>query len=380
MLSLQIANRFLRKGGSQTVLIVIGISVGLAVVLFIGSLIASLQEFLIDQTLGSSPHVTMIPKEEGAVVEISDAQLSQLEKTDGLTSVLGMRESSAIYSQGRKSSPLVIKSSDPEGMEEIYGLSERLESGQYELGKDQVIVGKEFAEDFGLAAGDNVEITLSSGKPQSVTISGIYDLGSADINRRLLFTNDEFATDRLGFADDEYSAIEIQLSDVFASAEVSARLTKDFPEVNVLDWQVTRADLLQGLSAQGSSTLMIQVFVLIAVGLGIASTLSVSAIQKSRQIGILKAMGLSDLKSALVFIWQGLILGVVGTSLGILIGVGLIAAFQAFASGGAGFPISLQLDFLYLTAAVGIGVSVLSAVWPSRRTSRLDPIEVIQGG
>jgi lipoprotein-releasing system permease protein len=122
---------------------------------------------------------------------------------------------------------------------------------------------------------------------------------------------------------------------------------------------------------------MIQVFVLVAVALGIASTLAISAVQKTRQIGILKAMGLTDRRSGFVFLWAAALLGGTGTLLGVLLGLGLLAGFAA---SPILFPIIVQPGFVIGSSLVGIVVSLASAIIPSRRTSKLDPIEVIQGG
>jgi lipoprotein-releasing system permease protein len=122
--------------------------------------------------------------------------------------------------------------------------------------------------------------------------------------------------------------------------------------------------------------------VVIAVALGIASTLAVSAIQKTRQIGILKALGMSDGRTGTVFMWQGVMLGALGTAGGVGLALGLIAIFQQVSAGAeeALFPIEPQLGFIAISAAVGIGIAMASAIIPSRRTARLDPIEVIQNG
>ena len=126
---------------------------------------------------------------------------------------------------------------------------------------------------------------------------------------------------------------------------------------------------------------MIQVFVVIAVGLGIASTLAIAAVQKTRQIGILKALGLSDRRSGAVFLWQAALLGVMGTALGLAVGWGLIAGFDAAAAGSeALFPVEVDPAFAATSAAIGLGIALLSALIPYRSTSRLDPIEVIQNG
>ncbi len=91
--------------------------------------------------------------------------------------------------------------------------------------------------------------------------------------------------------------------------------------LKVTEWQAQNADLLSALKSQSSSSYMIQFFVLVAVALGIASTLAISAVQKTRQIGILKAMGMKDRQAGRIFLWQALILGVRGAAVGVVAGL-----------------------------------------------------------
>jgi len=115
----------------------------------------------------------------------------------------------------------------------------------------------------------------------------------------------------------------------------------------------------------------------IAVALGIASTLAISAVQKTRQIGILKAMGLSDRRAGRIFLWQATLLGVGGSASGVALAYGLLALF---ALAPTTFTVEPQPLFVLGSFSVGVGVALASSIIPIRGTSKLDPIEVIQNG
>ena len=183
------------------------------------------------------------------------------------------------------------------------------------------------------------------------------------------------AAEALSLEEDAYSAIEIQVDDVFASSEVATRLADE--DLTVIDWQDENEELLSGLAAQSGSSLMIQAFVLVAVALGIASTLAISAVQKTRQVGILKAMGMTDSAAGRIFLLQAAILGVCGVAAGIGLGYLLIFGFS-FAP--VDFSVRPSLSLIAISAVIGVAVAMLSSIIPSRSTSRVDPIEVIQGG
>ena len=149
------------------------------------------------------------------------------------------------------------------------------------------------------------------------------------------------------------------------------------PGVDVAEWQAQNADLLVALQSQGSSSYIIQTFVLVAIALGIASTLAIAAVQKTRQIGILKAMGLADRSAGRIFLWQAAILGLAGSATGVALSFALLELFKLAPTP---FDITIQPGFVAASGAIGLSVALLSSIVPIRRTSKLDPIEVIQGG
>lgn len=383
MLSLGIAARFLRKSPVQSILIAAGIAVGIGVQVFLGSLITSLQTSLVDQTIGSSPQLIVRAEKDGDPV-VFDAALKQaMESQPQITTVVPTRAFSAIFRQGAESAPLQFTGGDLAELDTIYDISGRLVAGTAGLGDGDVLVGKDFADSFALKPGDTAGFVLPDGKPAELTVSGVYDFGSAAANSATAFVDGVYAATVLGLEPDQYSAIDAQVDDVFASQEVASALKGEpaLSGLEVTEWQEANADLLSALQSQSSSSYMIQFFVLVAVALGIASTLAISAVQKTRQIGILKAMGMGDRQSGRIFLWQALILGVSGAAVGVGAGLGLIGLFTFIGRDSESlFPITPQVGFVAISFVVGVLVAVGSSLIPSRRTSKLDPIEVIQGG
>jgi lipoprotein-releasing system permease protein len=383
MLSLSIAARFLRKSPVQSVLIAAGIAVGIGVQVFLGSLITSLQSSLVNETIGNSPQLVVTAGTDGEAVTYTPQLKQAMEGQSEITTVVPTRAFSAIFRQGSESSPLQFTGGELEKLDTIYDLSGRIVAGEASLDAGQVLVGKDFADTYELKPGDTATFVLPSGDPAELSIAGVFDFGSAAANSATAFVNGGEAATVLGLTVDEYSAIDAQVDDVFSSEEVAASLRSDtaLSGLTVTEWQERNADLLSALQSQSSSSYMIQFFVLVAVALGIASTLAISAVQKTRQIGILKAMGMKDRQSGRIFLWQALILGVSGAAVGVAAGLGLIAVFTFLGRNSDSlFPITPELGFVAISFVVGVLVAVASSLIPSRRTSKLDPIEVIQGG
>jgi lipoprotein-releasing system permease protein len=372
VLALAIAARFLRSSLGQTSLIVAGIGVGIAVQIFVGSLITSLQADLIDSTVGSSPHLTLLPGEAGTVPSDLAERAGQEPE---VTAAIPVRRLSAIHATD-DGSALSVTGGTADELDAVYGLRGRIVEGEYSLEDGEILVGSGFRDDTGVGIDDTLPLVLPDGRTGEYTVAGVFDLGAAAANDRLAFLDAGSAADALGLGEDEYSAIEVQVEDVFASTEVATRLRAP-GDVEVVDWQDENEELLSGLAAQSGSSFMIQTFVLVAVALGIASTLAISAVQKTRQIGILKAMGMADGAAGRIFLLQAAILGAAGVVTGIGLGYLLIWGFS-FAP--VEFSVRPSATLILVSAAIGIAVALLSSVIPSRSTSRVDPIEVIQGG
>lgn len=379
MLSMRIAWRFLRSSPVQSGLIVAGIAVGIAVQVFVGSLITSLQESLVDQTIGSAPQITIRAEDDGDPVAYTDRVREVIAEQPRISkrTVVPVRSTTALYSDTSGSAPLNLIGGELRDLDGIYRLSERTTDGAASLRSSEIMVGKEFAEKFGVDAGDSLALTLQGGSRASFSVAGVFDLGSAAFNERQAFVNGSVPQSVLGWGGSEFSAIQMQLDEPFSSAEVAAAMRAKLPGVEVTEWQAENADLLVALQSQGSSSYLIQTFVLVAVALGIASTLAIAAVQKTRQIGILKAMGLSDSKAGRIFLWQAILMGGTGAASGVALAYFLLFGFSF---SGASFTIEPKLPFVLGSAAVGLGVALASSIIPTRSTSRLDPIEVIQGG
>ncbi|MBP1770658.1 MAG: ABC-type transport system, involved in lipoprotein release, permease component, partial [Candidatus Aminicenantes bacterium] len=175
------------------------------------------------------------------------------------------------------------------------------------------------------------------------------------------------------------SAIEVKVDDPFEAESLAAGFHREFSRVKFESWQSRNRELLTALRSQSSSSGIIQFFVLFAISLGIASVLGLAAVQKSRQIGILKAMGVDDRGAARIFLIQGLALGVGGAIVGIGLGYVIGQAYLKFVGSG-GFGLKLEaFNFIVPAVLAVIGAAVASVI-PARKASRLSPIEVIRNG
>jgi lipoprotein-releasing system permease protein len=379
MLSFSIAVRFLRKSPVQSILIAAGIAVGIGVQVFLGSLIIGLQDSLVDQTIGSSPQVTVQAKEQGSPVDYTTQVKDAVAAQSAITTQVPVRQFSAILKQGADTVPLQLTGGDLAQLNTIYDLSGKVVSGTASLTGPDIVLGNDLAEKYAIKPGQTVSLVLSNGKAIDERLAATVDFGSSQANLSLGFTSAEVAQQVLGYTGDQYSEIQAQVTNVFDSVQVADSLQAEpaLQGLKVTEWQAENQDLLSALQSQSSSSYTIQFFVLVAVALGIASTLAISAVQKTRQIGILKAMGMRDRQAGRIFLWQAALLGLCGAGAGVIVGVGLISLFSLT---GGSLTFGPKPGFTAISFVVGVLVALASSLIPSRRTSKLDPIEVIQGG
>ncbi len=384
-LSFSVAMRFLRSSKGQTVLIALGIAIGVSVQIFIGLLIQGLQQSLVDKTVGSSSHITVTSKNDDKLIDGWREKMDKIEGADSrIRNISVTADSPAFLKFGDNAEPVLLRGVVPEKADAIYKLKAALYEGGLPMKDNQVIIGRELSELLGLKTGDKVEVVTVDRKSMELEISGLYDLKVASINKSWAVVKLAAAQEFFGYGD-KVTSVEMQVEDVFSADTIAATIKDVLNEgsLSVTDWKAQNESLLSGLNGQSVSSIMIQVFVLVSVVLAIASVLAISVMQKSKQLGILKAMGLKDKNSSLVFLFQGLILGTAGAILGIALGVGLLAMFTTFAVNSDGSPvvaIFFNYPFIAFSGVIAIASAVLASLLPAAKSLRLSPMEVIRNG
>lgn len=383
-LSFDIAIRFLKSNKGQTFLILAGIVVGVAVQIFIGTLIGGLQKSLIDKTIGSSSQITIESANKDKYFNDDNSLYENLNQDNRITAVSKALDSSAFLYEDDQSYPIILRGFNLEDAEKIYKLKSNLVYGELPSNDYEVIIGKNLAQESGVEIGDIINVLTPQGKKVDVKVVGIYDLGVASVNKSWVVTTLE-SERKILEQDNQLSSIEIQVKDVFSADKIANDIAENqlSSGLKTSNWKEQNEQLLSGLSGQSASSYMIQVFVLVSVVLGISSVLAVSVIQRSKQIGILKAMGIKDRAASQIFLFQGLTLGVIGSVAGAIFGLSLTYSFSVFVKNSDGTPLVpfyIDYKFILISMVIAIVAATFAALIPARNSSKLNPIEVIKNG
>ncbi len=402
----QVATRFLREGRMQTVLIVVGVAAGVAVVAYISALITGLQSNTLEKTLGAQAHVIVSARDDvviaareptaGTAAWVQTQPRAQrprsianwrllvpvLEAMPQVAAVSPMVSGAGLAVRGEASKSISLLGVELDRYDRIVHLRSKVVAGEARLGPGEGIIGRELADDLGLRVGDRVSLVTGTGigtVTDSLRVTALVDLGVRELNRRTVIVPLRTAQSLVGLPGGATS-LDLVLTDVWAAQSLATDLSQRFP-YKVESWQEANAQLVAALNAQSISTGLIRGVVMVVVALGIASVLVVSVVQKRREIGILRAMGATRGQVLRIFLLQGAIVGALGSVLGVLLAVGLIGAFTTLVRGADGLPlfaITLSAGLALRIAGIATLCGVLAAVAPARRAARLDPAQAIR--
>jgi len=384
-LGFSIALRFLKSTRGQTILITLGIAIGVSVQIFIGSLIQGLQKGLVEKTIGNQSHITIKSDGDDALFNNYEDIMAKVKSTDKkIKAVSASYDNPVFLSMDDNTSSLVLRGFDLDNADKIYNINDRIIEGKYPDGKNEVILGSDLKEELGLSLNQTINIVTPSKENIDFKVVGFFDFKVVALNKTWALTTLE--TSQSIFNKSGYvNSIEIQVAEdsVFLADEIGDKIKSKIndDDLKVDNWKEQNEQLLSGLNGQSVSSIMIQVFVMISVVLGIASVLAITVMQKSKQIGILKAMGIKNGQASYIFLFEGLILGLLGAILGVIFGLLLSYAFTKFALNPDGTPvIDLYIDakFIAISGLIAVSASVLASLIPAVKSRKLDPIDVIR--
>ncbi len=247
-------------------------------------------------------------------------------------------------------------------------------AGVYQVGAGDVLVGTLLADELGLRVGSKLRLESGEGGAALVIVAGIFELGVRDLDLRYVYTDLKQAQSLLELPGG-VTMIDVTVNDLFAADATSNRIVR-LMGLKAESWMQSNAQLVNALRSQRMSTVMISFFVALSVTFGIASVLAISVTQRTREIGILRAMGTQRGQMLRIFLVQGALLALGGSALGSAVGYGLVWGFNTF--GPKLFFIPMPTLLVPVTMAVATLTGVLAAMVPAWRAARMDPVEAIR--
>lgn len=382
--SLKIAVRFLRSSKIQTFIIAIGIAIAVSVQIFIGLISQGLEKSLLSKVVGSFVHIsiTSSTKED---IEAWKGIKDKISSVDAdITTVAPVADYYTFISLGDKKKNVQVRGLLPEDINTLYDMKNKVYEGKMINKSGQALIGKELKNKLNINIGDKIDIVNFQGMKTQLTVSGFYDLGAVKLNSAWIITDLNTAQGLSGLGD-KITSMEISVKDAYNADYIGSDIQNHLKDrdLKVENWKEQNKFVASAIVGQKICSIIIQFFVILAAVLSIMSILNISVVQKYKQIGILKAMGIKDGSAGLIFLLEAFILGVIGTALGILFTLLYIKGFNRYIVASDGKPIIniiINNRFIMLSSLISVGSSILAAIFPALKSLRLSAMEVIKNG
>ncbi len=404
-LYLRLAWRNLWRHRRRTVIVVVAMALGLSMMMMYDGLIAGFDQAIYGgaiKVLGGNIQVhaagyrikaassSLMPlANDTAVVEAALAQPQVLAATRRINT-------GGLATSREGAFSVSIIGIEPEKEQEVNLAAQHVIAGRYLTADDldMIFIGKGLADAMAVQVGDRITVvgqaTHDQMRRRTMTVAGIYDLGMAEIEKRSIYVSLQEAQDLYGIAG-QSTEVAIVLKKLGQEPEVLAALRPALPGYEVDSWETNFPELTAALTTKGAVMNIFSVIILLIAGIGIMNLLLMAVYERRREIGLLGAMGLKPRQISLLFILEGLMMGMVGVAAGVALGllfnglfrqVGLdfgamanVTEYMALIEGRI-YP-EWGLDKLLGRALTVAIIAALAAFYPAREAAQREPAEAL---
>ncbi|MHB8095856.1 MAG: lipoprotein-releasing ABC transporter permease subunit [Candidatus Aminicenantales bacterium] len=397
-----VAKRYLTAKRKQafisviTLISILGITIGVMALVIAIALITGFQEDVQDKILGASAHI-MVSDLSGDGLKDYESLARTIAELDGVASVTPVVYGQALITGPSRSSGALFKGIDFEAEKGSASWLRKLESGRIPEGefKDGILLGRELAFNIGAGPGDFITVLTSASrlsplglfpKTKKFRVAGIFNTGLYEFDSSTVLAPLGPAQKFLGL-EAKVTYLQVRLDDIFAASRIAERIKESLPPVAyTTTWMELNKSLFSALKLEKNIMFLTIALIVFVAALNIIATLILMVMEKTRDIGILIAMGATATNIRRIFFYQGALIGITGTTLGV--GLGLVWCWLANTFRLIRIPVDIyQISFvpfrlkgldLLLIIGVSLAISLLSTLFPSHRAARTDPVVALK--
>lgn len=387
MYELKIALRQVFSRKRQTFFAILAVALAVAVITVMMAMLSGFQGELIKSSTENNPHIVINPKDEkNGFIHLYKSNSALISKKEGVIAVSPKYLGQAALEYKDNAEGISLQGVEPEAEDKVMRVSKDMIEGSFlslTHTRNGIILGDKLAENLEVQPGDRVDAVFPGSKTTSFKVIGLIHTGTA--------ADEVTAYARLDSVQDFFnepgvvSTIGVRVTDPYQADVIASSIERE-TELNAVSWIETNAEILNLLNTQKVFVNVFYILIYGIAGFGIANTLITIVAQRTREIGILKAMGASQKSIMIVFLFQSVILGAMGLVLGTILGYIATITLQSYKIavpqemyfGLQTLPLEVEpLNFVY-AAFFAFIINIISGIYPARKAAKLDPIKAIE--
>jgi lipoprotein-releasing system permease protein len=366
-----------------TFISILGIAVGVTSLIVVIGVMSGFDNDLKDKIVGANPHIIVEYEDDFADQESVFEKLKKEKEVVGISPFLS---GEAMLSFNDRVAGVAVRGIDPLRESEVTRLNEYVKEGRFSLSQEGIIVGIELASRYGVGIGDRLKILSPSEEAREYKVEGIFESGMYDYDANLVFLDLRQAQELFG-GSGRLSGIGLKVRNIHSVQKVKKLLQSELgPGFIVRTWIDTNRNLFSALKLEKTVMFIILALIVVVACLNIISTLIMVVMEKTKEIGVLKALGATNSVIMTIFTLQGLIVGLAGTICGAFGGwilTYLLKRYQFIKLPSDIYyldrlPVELQTSDFLIIIMSAMALTLISTIYPAWQASRLAPVEALR--
>lgn len=370
-----------------SIISILGVAIGVMALIVVIAVMAGFDKDLRDKIVGNYSHITLTGYQPINDTEY-DAIAKKILTNPHVKGISPYVQGQALVKQGDRFLAIGLKGIDPVTEAKVTKIREYVVAGDMNnLGENGLIIGKELALFLGLKINSEVIIYSPLGKQHTLKVKGIFNSGMYEYDMNLGFVDLQLAQKILGLPG-QISAVAIKINNLYLAQQVSQDLAGSLGfNYNLKTWMEANQSFFAALKLEKLTMFIILTLIILVASFNIISTLIVTVIQKTKDIGILKAVGMTSSGIRKIFTYEGILIGLLGTLLGAIGGVTLCSLLKRYQF------IKLPQDIYYidrlpvsiefwpdiaLIIMAAMAIVLVSTIYPAVKAAQLRPVEALR--